>query len=110
MRSYCVDDITSEQMAHLTESLTAMELGAGIEGLFWLPVPQQMLTETQQEHAEQCGPHCMALEVTEDSLRLELLVRARNMLRCACIGYASPELERHMIDYIDAILTERGSI
>ena len=46
------------------------------------------------------------LECEETSLRLELLVRARGRIRCECVAYASPELQRHMMDYITDTLKE----
>ena len=48
----------------------------------------------------------MALECEETSLRLELLVRARGRIRCECVAYASPELQRHMMGYITDTLKE----
>ena len=85
-----------------------MELSAGMDGLFWLPCPKAMLSDVQQAHEDECGPHCMAVELTDDSLRLEFLVRARNKLRCECVAYASSELRMHMITYIDDMLHELG--
>lgn len=109
MRTYVIDEIMPEHMPLIQERLDSMELGApGMPGLYWLPVPADMLSEIQVEHQESCGPHCMALELGEGYLRLELLVRARNMLRCACIAYAGPKLERHMMDYIDSMMTDLG--
>lgn len=105
MRLYCIDELTQQDVTSITARLNEMELGAGLPGLFWLPVPTALLQDVQREHAE-CGPHCMALEVLDDSLRLELLVRARNKLRCECVAYASPELQRHMMDYVDSLLRE----
>ena len=108
MRAYVIDDLTFEDSARIRKHLDAMELGSGMDGLYWLPVPLAMLNEVQVEHQDACGPFCMALETTEGAIRLELLVRARNMLRCACVGYASTDLERHMIDYVDNMLRELG--
>ena len=72
----------------------------------WLPIPTHMLSAVQKEHESQCGPYVMALECEETSLRLELLVRARGRIRCECVAYASPELQRHMMDYITDTLKE----
>lgn len=108
MRTYVIDDFMPEHMPLIQERLDAMELGDSMPGLYWLPVPPHMLTATQVEHQESCGPHCMALELTEGCIRLELLVRARNMLRCDCIAYAGPELERYMMDYVDAMVKDLG--
>lgn len=108
MRTYVIDEIMPEHTPLIEERLDSMELGSGMPGLYWLPIPADMLSEVQVEHQESCGPHCMALELGEGYLRLELLVRARNILRCGCIAYASPELEKHMMNYVDTMLKDLG--
>jgi hypothetical protein len=108
MRTYRIDDLTSADIAAVRARLHDMDLGAGMDGLYWLPVPQHMLNPVQVAHSESCGPFCLALEADEDALRMELLVRARGMLRCECIAYASPELRAHMIDYLDGLLADLG--
>ncbi|MBQ9405124.1 MAG: hypothetical protein IJU37_00110 [Desulfovibrio sp.] len=106
MRWYGIDDITHGDMATFTATLKDMGLESGLDGLFWLPVPANMLSAIQTKHKESCGPHVMGLEVEENSLRLELLVRARGRLRCDCIGYASTELRNHMIGWLENLLRE----
>ena len=44
MRWYGIDDITEEDTAKLSATLTEMELTSGMDGLFWLPVPAAMLS------------------------------------------------------------------
>jgi hypothetical protein len=50
----------------------------------------------------------MAVETGRDWVRLELLVRAKRILRCACIAYATPEQQEYMISYLENLLTELG--
>ena len=94
MRYFLIDDLRAEETKRLCEHLDAMDLGAGLDGIYWLPIPAHMLSAVQKEHESQCGPYVMALECEETSLRLELLVRARGRIRCECVAYASPELQR----------------
>ena len=108
MKYYVVDELLASHSSAIAERLESMKLGAGMDGLYWLPVPSAMLEEIQAAHTEKCGPYAMALELEEHSLRLELLVRARNALRCECIGYASAPLRAHMIHYLDTLLEELG--
>ena len=108
MRLYLLEDLTSENVKAITDRLNEMELSGGMEGIYWLPCPTEMLSDVQQEHADECGPHCMAVEIDGPTLRMELLVRARNKLRCDCVSYASPELRAHMIQYIDDMLVDLG--
>lgn len=106
MRWYTLDELTEADTQKLTATLTDMGLASGMVGLFWLPVPQEMLSPLQQEHQESCGPHAMGLEVEENSLRLELLVRARGRMRCDCVGYATAALRNHMIDWLENFLLD----
>lgn len=106
MRTYCIDELREEETARLAERLKRAALAAGMPDLYWLPVPETLLNGVQQEHLGECGPYAMALELFPDALRLELLVRARNRLRCDCVAYAGPELVVHMIDHVNGLLRE----
>ena len=106
MRSYYLDDFVPGELERLAERLDGMELSAGMDALYWLPVPPKLLTSLQKKHAAECGPYVMALEILDGALRLELLVRARNRLRCDCVAYAEQRLAHHMIRYLHELLDE----
>ncbi|MCL1985047.1 MAG: hypothetical protein FWG59_01170 [Betaproteobacteria bacterium] len=106
MRSYYIDEFVPGEVERLAEHLESMELSAGVGGLYWLPVPQKLLTPIQQDHAHECGPYVLALEILDGALRLELLVRARNKLRCGCVAYAEQGLVNHMILYLHELLDD----
>ncbi|MCG8529329.1 MAG: hypothetical protein MI749_01565 [Desulfovibrionales bacterium] len=108
MRLYLLEDLTRDNIQAITARLNDMELAGSMEGIFWLPCPAELLSETQQAHSNECGPHCMAVEIEGTTVRMELLVRARNKLRCECVSYASPDLRAHMIQYIDDMLNDLG--
>ncbi len=108
MRTYTIDQLEDAEIAAVNTRLTSMELQAGLEGIYWLPVPRNMLTPLQVEHEGQCGPYCLALEVEDNSLHLELLVRGMGRIRCGCIAFAAPALRDHMIAYLESMLTELG--
>jgi len=106
VRSYCLDDFVPGELERLAERLESMELSAGVEKLYWLHIPQDLLTPLQTEHARECGPYALALEILDGALRLELLVRARNRLRCECVAYAEQRLVSRMILYLHGLLDE----
>jgi hypothetical protein len=106
MRSYYIDDFVPGELERFAERLDGMELSAGMEYLYWLPVPEDMLTACQKRHVCECGPYVLALEILDEALRLELLVRARNKLRCECVAYADQRLVSHMIGYMHGLLDE----
>lgn len=106
MRSYVIDELSETTLEHLAEYFTANDCTSTVKSLFWLPVEEELLTPVQQEHLNICGPYQMAVEFGEDSVKLELLVRAKNVLRCECVRYLTPEAERSMMQKLDRILME----
>ena len=97
---------TNEVIANLEAQLTKNGCQSGIERLYWLPLEKERLLPVQREHESSCGPHCLALEILDDAVRLEFLVRAKGRMRCECVCYLSPETERHMMDWLDARIME----
>lgn len=106
MRTYTIDQLIEDDTAAINSRLLSMDLQAGLEGVYWLPIPTAMLTPIQQEHQAQCGPYCMALQVEANSVHLELLVRGQGRIHCDCVGFASSELREHMIAYLEGLLAD----
>lgn len=106
MRSFLIDEISVQDMAKLESWLKEQELQSLIEHLYHFNLPKNLLTPVQQEHASTCAPFYLALETGPDWIKLELLVRAKAILRCACIGYASKEQADYMISYLENLLQE----
>ncbi|MBI9111385.1 hypothetical protein [Maridesulfovibrio ferrireducens] len=106
MRNYLLEDIYEEDLKKISKALTDLEFTGGLEGIYYIPVPEDLLQTEQKEHINECGPYFMALEVLEDGLKLELLVRARNKLRCSCVCYATTDQRNHMLDYLDNFIND----
>ncbi len=105
MRSLLYDEISPADMRKLEEHLTAELQASALPGVFWLHLPAELLSPTQAEH-ENCGPHRFALVLEEDSLKLELLVRAQGSLRCACTDYATGPQREWLLNYADGLMAE----
>lgn len=106
MRSFLIDEISPEHMEKLEAWLKEQELQSAIERLYHFALPTKLLTTIQQEHATTCGPFYMAVETGQDWVKLELLVRAKQIMRCACITYATPEQQEYMIAYLENLLAD----
>lgn len=106
MRTYRIEDLQPEHVERLARALDARGLGSGMDGLYWLPLPPNLLSADQLEHAPECGPHVLSLELLDEGLSLELLVRARGRLRCSCVCYAAPAQRAWGMDTVDALLRE----
>ena len=106
MRIYTIDQLRDEDTKLISERLTEAGLQGGLQGLYWLPVPENLLSSLQVEHKEKCGPYCLALDVDEQALHLELLVRGMGKITCQCVAFASEELRDHMIAFVEDTLRE----
>lgn len=104
MRSYLIDELSESTVRLIAEYFAGSDYCSTLKNLYWLPVEEELLEPIQKEHLHECGPYQMAVELGETSVRLELLVRAQNVLRCACIRYLKPEAERAMMQKLDAII------
>ena len=103
MKQYLIDELRLQDHEKIKAYLDAHLKASSMKGLYWIPLEKDLLTARQAEHPT-CGPHYFALELQEDRLACELLVRAEQSIRCNCIGYASEKQRNWLIAYIDAIL------
>ncbi|OGR35313.1 MAG: hypothetical protein A2051_00260 [Desulfovibrionales bacterium GWA2_65_9] len=109
MRTYLIEDFLPEQLELVCQRLAGMGLSGSLDGIYYLPVPLDLLTDEQREHHGECGPYIFVLEIAgETSLKLELLVRAQAKLRCSCVMYATNEQRAYIMDYLDGFLREMG--
>ena len=103
MKSYVIDELRYQDYeklkAYLDETYGQDPLG----GLYWVPLPASKLGPAQEGHGD-CRPFQLALELLEDRLICELLVRTRERVRCDCIRYATAEQREWLIDMVDAII------
>lgn len=107
MRCYVIEDLYPEHLQKLTAALTEKGFAGSLDGIYYLPLPEELLTETQREHAAECGPHICVLEVLEEgALKLELLVRAQNKLRCECVFYATEPQRQYIITFLDDFIRQ----
>ncbi|WP_419787919.1 hypothetical protein [Pseudodesulfovibrio sp.] len=112
MRTYLVDDLYEDDFAKIVKALDDIKLNGPLEGIYYLPLPEDLLDSEQKDHLAECGPYFMALEtvkgVSESHIRLELLVRGRKKIRCSCITYATAAQRKHMIEYLDQFIEDLG--
>lgn len=106
MRVYTVEELYPEDVAKIEERLRQKGWTGSISGMYYIPIPEEHLGPEQKEHLDSCGPFFLPLETGENWIRLELLVRARKILRCSCVAYANPGLREHMIDLLDSLIKE----
>lgn len=105
MRQYRIDQLSREERSNI-ESYLKRTLNAGpMAGIYWLEVPQDLLGAPQLAH-ETCGPFFFAVELEEEAVSFEMLVRSQINLHCSCIAYASPAQRDFVLWFIDKMLEE----
>jgi len=105
MRQFVIDELSREERDNLDNYLKRTAKQGGMEGMFWLPVPDDLLAEAQQGH-EECGPFFFGLELAEKKLIIELLVRSQSNLHCSCISYATKAQRDYLLGFLDSMLQE----
>ena len=105
MRQIVVDQLSREERDNLDSYLKRTLKPGPLEGVYWMTVPQDLLGEAQQGH-EKCGPFCVAVELEEETIRFELLVRSQANLHCSCIAHATPAQRDFVLRFVDTMLEE----
>ncbi|TWI77244.1 hypothetical protein LZ24_00044 [Desulfobotulus alkaliphilus] len=105
MRQYVVDTLQPEDYRRLKKALDTRFGIPLVGGVYWAELPEALSTPIQSEHAA-CSPHVVALDLEETRLTCEFLVRTRKAMHCSCMGYASGEQRRWIMDMVDALLED----
>ncbi|HFB84021.1 hypothetical protein G4V39_01385 [Thermosulfuriphilus ammonigenes] len=105
MRQYLIDELKTEEVKRIREQLERYCEPSPMEGLYWLPVPDDLLAEIQCQHP-QCRPYYFSIELGERFVKFELLIRSRVNLRCSCIAYANRAQRDFLFHFADKILEE----
>jgi hypothetical protein len=105
MRQYVVDELSKEEQDNLGSYLKRTLQSAPMEGMFWLPLPDELLSEAQQGH-QRCGPFFFGIELGRGRLIAEFLVRSQSNLHCSCISYSTPVQRQFLLDFLDRMLAD----
>jgi hypothetical protein len=107
MKQYVIDELRATDYKSLRTYLQKHYGTAAMDGVYWIPVEKTLLSDIQKAHRE-CRPHCFAVDLDENRLALEFLVRTQSTMRCDCICYASEEQRNWVIALIDDIFNQLG--
>lgn len=107
MRAYFIDEIPKSQMPKIRSYLSEKATPSSIEQIFWVKVPDHLLTDLQQRH-DGCKPHIFAVEMGPDWIKFELFVRSKKNLRCTCPGYCTHSQIDYVIHFACMMIDELG--
>ena len=105
MKQYVIDELRGPDYQALKKYLDEHYGPAALGGIYWIPVAAEVLTATQQEHRE-CQPHYVAVDLDQNRIACELLVRTHNRVRCDCIDYATGKQFSWLIAFIDRVFIQ----
>ncbi|NLX18103.1 MAG: hypothetical protein GXY53_02315 [Desulfobulbus sp.] len=105
MRQYMIDEISFLEHDNLDSFLKRTLQPGGLEGVFFLPVPPDLLGPAQLGH-EKCGPFYCVVVLEQTSIRFELLIRSASNMHCSCIAQATSAQRQFILDFADRMLTE----
>ena len=107
MRQFLVDEIPRREMEAIKLYLKGKAVSTGLEEIFWLEIPERLLSPIQVEH-QACGPHYLAIETGRNFVKLEFLVRCGQRLRCDCVQYATPDQEAFLMSFAHSLIQDLG--
>lgn len=105
MRQFIIDELSPMELDNIDSYLKRSIKQGPMVGIYWLELPDDLLSEAQQGHEEH-GPFYLAVEVTRNVVKFELLVRSQSNLHCTCIAHATPTQRQFVLDFIDKMVTE----
>lgn len=105
MRQIVIDELSPMELDNIDSYLKRTLQQGPMIGLYWLPLPPDLLGENQQGHDEH-GPFYLAVEVTRSAVKFELLVRSQTNLHCTCIAHATAAQRQFVLDFLDRMVAE----
>lgn len=105
MKQYVFDQLREDDYHRIHEYLKENGEETVFKEVFWLHVPEDLYTGTQKEHPE-CHPFYFAVNLSQDKVDFELLIRSRQILRCSCIRYADRRQRDYIMDCADRMLED----
>lgn len=105
MKQYVFDQLRVSDYEKIGNYLDECAEKGELEGIYWITVPQSLYTDLQNEHV-QCQPYHFAANLSLNKVEFELLIRSKQVMRCNCIAYATPEQRDYLIGFADKMLDE----
>jgi hypothetical protein len=105
MKQYVIDELRPQDCLKLKAYLENRFGSSVIAGIYWIALEDSILTDVQSAH-DGCRPHYFALDLGENRLACELLVRTQSRMRCDCMGYATETQRNWLVRLIDDIFAD----
>jgi len=100
-----LDEIARNDIPRVREYLNQHAVAASLDGIWWVDLQEDLLSPEQFSHQD-CQPFRFAMELGDDFVRFELLIRSRETMRCACIGYATRQQRDFILAFADRLVED----
>ena len=105
MKAYVLDEINAENIENIIRFLKENTSQSTMEQLFWVEFPQDLLNPLQFQHTA-CQPHAFAIEIGQDWVKFEFLVRSLETMKCDCTAYCTNSQRDYIINFADGMLDQ----
>jgi len=105
MRGYLIDELCSSDIKKINTFLDENAIRSNLDQLYWVIIPEDLLSGIQFEHRD-CQPHAVAIELGEDWVKLEFLVRSMENMQCTCPGYCTKQQQDFIINFAVGMLEQ----
>jgi hypothetical protein len=105
MRQYQLDEIARNDIPRIRSYLNEHAAPAGLADIWWVDLPEDLLSPVQFDHRD-CWPHRFAVELGDDFVRFEFLIRSLQTMRCSCIGYATRVQRDFILAFADRLVED----
>ena len=105
MRQYLLDEISRPDIPRVRDYLQDHALASSLEGVWWVDLPEDLLSPEQFAHPDH-RPFRFAVELGDDFVRFEFLIRSEKTLRCSCIDYATRQQRDFIMAFADRLVDD----
>jgi len=105
MKQYVIDQLRPADFESVKAYLDKNCNPSHVDGIYWVSLDQDILTDVQMEHSE-CHPFYFAVELEQNSMACEFLIRTQKTIRCSCMGYATEKQRNRIIRFADSVFDE----
>jgi hypothetical protein len=107
MRAYLIDELSSSGMEKIAGFLKKNAIKSNMDKIFWIRIPEGLLSETQLRHPE-CQPHVFAAELGPGWIKLEFFVRSSKKMQCTCQGYCTSKQVNYITEFAADMIKQLG--
>ena len=107
MKQYVIDELRPKDHEEIKAYLEKNYRASQVDGIYWIPLEQDILTETQKEHTD-CQPFYFAVDLEPSRIAFEMLIRTQKKMRCSCMGYATEKQRNWLMGLADSIFDQLG--